>query len=95
MPLHIIIAVMVLSWTVISCTSVSNNENTANNENADKQSSAKVFTPCTDPRPQLCTREYNPVCAKLIDASKKTYATGCTACSDQKVSGYYPSACEP
>ncbi len=95
MPLRVIAIVIVLSWSVISCAGSASNASTANTESADKQSNAKVFTACTDPRPQLCTREYNPVCAKLIDASNKTYATGCTACSDQKVSGYYPGACEP
>jgi len=95
MSLRVIAVVIVLSWSVISCAGSGNNESTANTENVDEQSSTTVFTACTDPRPELCTREYNPVCAKLIDASKKTYATGCTACSDQKVSGYYPGACEP
>ena len=49
---------------------------------------------CTDPRPQICTREYDPVCATLEDGSVKTYATGCTACSDQQVTGYRPGSCE-
>jgi len=52
------------------------------------------ITACTDPRPQICTREYRPVCANLSDGSTKTYATGCTACSDPKVSGYRDLACE-
>jgi len=61
---------------------------------------------CTDPRPQICTREYMPVCAtkdtgikcvgKQCPTSKKvTYATGCTACADQKVRGYMPGECDP
>ena len=49
---------------------------------------------CTDPRPQICTREYDPVCATLEDGSVKTYATGCTACSDQQVTSYRPASCE-
>lgn len=49
---------------------------------------------CTDPRPQMCTREYNPVCATLADGSTKTYATGCTACSDPAVTGWVMGACD-
>jgi hypothetical protein len=49
---------------------------------------------CTQPRPQICTREYVPVCATLKDHSEATYATGCTACSDPDVVGYRPDPCE-
>ncbi|MFV1998067.1 MAG: hypothetical protein ACC641_08655 [Acidiferrobacterales bacterium] len=51
------------------------------------------FTQCTEPRPQICTREYLPVCATLLDASHKTYATGCTACSDPDTVGYVADPC--
>ena len=54
----------------------------------------RALVQCTDPRPQICTREYNPVCATLEDGSVKTYATGCTACSDQQVTGYRQGSCE-
>jgi hypothetical protein len=49
---------------------------------------------CEKPRPQICTREYDPVCARLQDGSVKTYATGCTSCSDEKVVSYRKGACE-
>lgn len=59
---------------------------------------------CTDPRPQLCTMEYAPVCAtrdtgiRCVTApcpssELKTYSTGCTACSDPKVSSWVKGAC--
>lgn len=51
------------------------------------------ITECTEPRPQICTMEYDPVCGKL-NGTTKTYASGCTACSDPRVSGYTPGACE-
>ncbi len=53
-----------------------------------------AFVQCTEPRPQICTREYNPVCATLEGGGTQTYATGCTACADAKVTGYSPGACE-
>ena len=48
---------------------------------------------CVDPRPQICTQEYNPVCATLQDGSTMTYASGCTACSDVKVVAHTPGKC--
>ena len=48
---------------------------------------------CEQPRPQVCTREYNPVCATLDDGQIKTYATGCTSCADVNVQSYTPGAC--
>jgi hypothetical protein len=59
----------------------------------DQQPDPRPFTACTEPRPQICTMEYNPVCAKLGN-TRKTYATGCTACSDPDVSGHYPGECQ-
>jgi hypothetical protein len=51
------------------------------------------LTMCPEERPQICTREYNPVCASLTDGGTKTYATGCTACADPLVTGWIAGAC--
>ena len=51
------------------------------------------LTPCPNERPQMCTREYNPVCAQLADKSMRTYATGCTACADSSVIGWVAGEC--
>jgi len=53
-----------------------------------------ALTVCTEPRPQMCTRDYRPVCAQLSDGTFKTYSNGCTACSDISVTGYRKGACE-
>jgi alkaline phosphatase D len=50
-------------------------------------------TVCTDPRPQVCTMDYRPVCGQLNDGSFKTYSNGCTACSDLLVTAYEEGAC--
>ena len=49
---------------------------------------------CSEPRPQMCTMDYRPVCAQMMDGSSKTYSNGCTSCSDPNVSGYRDGACE-
>lgn len=51
---------------------------------------------CEDPRPELCTAEYDPVFGyfngELIQCIKapcgNTYSNGCVACSDEKVLYY-------
>lgn len=48
---------------------------------------------CKDPRPQICTMQYDPVCARIGEgdaAEWKTYASGCSACGDPQVSAYRP-----
>ena len=48
---------------------------------------------CLEKRPQICTNEYNPVCATLADGTTQTRATGCTACSDPEVVGWVMGEC--
>ena len=49
---------------------------------------------CTEPRPEMCTQEYLPVCANLKNGTKQTYASGCVACSDANVVSFRPDPCE-
>ncbi|MFO7606249.1 MAG: hypothetical protein R6W72_08120 [Desulfurivibrionaceae bacterium] len=60
---------------------------------------------CTEPRPQVCTMEYDPVCATRDTGEKclntpcdnteeATYSNGCVACADQRVFSYRPGSCE-
>lgn len=63
-------------------------------ETSDDQFNSVELTQCTEPRPEICTMEYDPVCATHKDGSRKTYSTGCTACSHKEVIGYNPEECE-
>ena len=65
----------------------------------------KSFVDCKGPRPEICTNEYEPVCAQKDTGircvttpcpatEEVTYPNACTACADSKVSGYIPGACE-
>jgi len=48
---------------------------------------------CSEPRPQICTKEFRPVCGVKQDGSSKTYGTGCMACSDKLVNSYKNGTC--
>lgn len=64
------------------------------------------YVECKDPRPEVCTREYKPVCAKKDNgvrcvttpcpsADNVTASNACTACSDKDVLGYIPGGACP
>lgn len=71
---------------LMGCSSVTETKNI-------KTSESKITT-CKEPRPQICTLNYLPVCATTKNAKEKTYANGCTACSDKNVVNYREGACE-
>lgn len=48
---------------------------------------------CTSPKPQVCTREYRPVCGFENDGDLKTFSNSCTACSSPKVTSYCEGDC--
>jgi hypothetical protein len=51
------------------------------------------FIRCNDPRPQMCTREYRPVCAQMLGGARQTYANGCEACADVLVNSWHDGEC--
>lgn len=59
----------------------------------DSSQNAAAVTACEDPRPQVCTMDYRPVCGNLADGSVKTYSNGCGACSDANVSSWIEGEC--
>ena len=48
---------------------------------------------CEDPRPEICTQQFDPVCGLRESRSPRTYPNHCTACSDDKVAGTLPGEC--
>ncbi len=57
------------------------------------QTTAVEHNICPQQRPQLCTMDYQPVCAQTQDKTNKTYANGCNACAEQQVVSYSLGAC--
>lgn len=52
-----------------------------------------AWVECTQPRPQVCTMEYRPVCARLESDRLMTYSSPCNACADDAVTAWRPGAC--
>ena len=62
-------------------------------QSPDMMTASASSQPCEEPRPEMCTRDYRPVCANLRDGTKKTYSNGCTACSDANVDSWVDGEC--
>ena len=50
---------------------------------------------CAEPRPQVCTMIYAPVCAEHRDGHRETHASDCNACADDTVVAHTAGPCEP
>lgn len=51
------------------------------------------ITVCPEPRPQVCTMEYDPACGVLIKGGRKQYSSPCNACADDAVASYQAGPC--
>ncbi len=87
-------------FTIVGCQTLPNKNSSSYIES---QKNTKYLR-CTEPRPEMCTREYRPVCAdvdtgiRCVKApcpskDRKEYSNACTACSDSKVYGYILGNC--
>ena len=48
---------------------------------------------CAEPRPEICTQQYAPVCGVHRDGTRKTYSNSCMACGDPEIVGSLPGEC--
>lgn len=66
---------------------------------------AVPMTVCQEPRPEMCTMHYDPVCASIDtgvrcvttpceSTAMKTYGNSCSACSDPAVIEYHAGVCD-
>ena len=89
---------------VVACNPVTKTV-THKNDNKPVKPAVATFVKCKTPRPELCTHQYQPVCANKdtgircfkapCPAVKKvTYGNACSACADKKVYGYTTGACK-
>ncbi|GGA67569.1 hypothetical protein GCM10011369_06510 [Neiella marina] len=45
----------------------------------------KGFVKCPEPRPEICTMQYEPADGLLADGTTKSYGNACSACGDPQV----------
>lgn len=50
-------------------------------------------TVCTGQRPQMCTRDYRPVCGTDVRGGSRTFGNACEACADRQVVSHRPGQC--
>ena len=81
-------------WASVNSSAAQEQFASNGSERGGNQVDRSDHTLCPEPRPQICTREYRPVCAQMRDGSFRTYPTGCTSCADPDVVGYRGGACE-
>jgi len=48
---------------------------------------------CKNPRPEICTMNYLPVCGFDSNNKSRTYSNACGACSDKNVVSYIKDEC--
>jgi len=53
----------------------------------------QVEVECQEPRPEICTRHFKPVCGVFSEGGSKTYSNDCTACADKSVKGFNLGQC--
>ena len=93
---------LLISILLVLVSSCAQTKTTGHNQA--KNSTKEIFVACTAPRPEMCTREYMPVCAKRDTGLRCvttpcpsyeniTYSNGCSACSDVKVLSYRTGEC--
>lgn len=50
-------------------------------------------TACAEPRPMVCTMQFEPTCAVLTSGASKEFSSPCTACADHDVTRYAIGPC--
>ncbi len=60
---------------------------------SDADDGGLAITECVEPRPEMCTMDYTPVCGQFGDGTTKVYSNACSACSDPTVVAYGPGLC--
>ncbi len=83
---RMVMTALLAGFTAAACAQTSVVEETV--------SSLPVLVACVEPRPQLCTMQYDPVCGLTGNNQYKTFSNACSACSDASVSAHSPGTCE-
>jgi hypothetical protein len=83
-------ALIVLSLVLAACSSVEKSEVSKKT----LPSLPSYSSACPDERPQMCTFDFNPVCATKSSGETHTYSNACSACANVSVQGYSEGECQ-
>lgn len=78
-----LIFVVLLSGSLFSCASMH-----------EKGMSEDKLVKCARPRPEVCTKEYRPVCGFEPDGNHKTFSNACSACASTDIISYCGGNCK-
>jgi len=103
-PISVFVSILFIVVAMISCQSPKQAKKDVAPTVPSVITDSSEATQCTDPRSQICTKEYRPVCANIDtgircvttpcpSTEKVTKSNACTACSDEKVFSYTPGTC--
>ena len=96
---------MTLRW--LACALLVNAAFACARMNSTRPDTANLLFVCAEPRPEICTQHFDPVCARRDTGIRcvttpcdsyelQTFPNGCSACSDLKVLDYrYPACASP
>ena len=81
---YINVITLFMSLMLSGCASVMNEDN----------SGVPESVICPEERPEICTMQYEPVCAKLMNNTLQTYSNSCSACADKQAIAYQHGECK-
>jgi hypothetical protein len=81
---QIVALILLTAFSIVGCSDDSGAASAGGN----------TLTKCEEPRPEICTSIYDPVCGTLTDDTQRTFASACTACSVEEVDSYVQGACK-
>ena len=104
MMIYKLFPILFLVFTTTSCADITVEETTVIAAKSAAATGDELVV-CSEPRPQICTHDYKPVCASrdtgircvttpCPTTENITYSNGCAACSDKRVISYQPGSCE-
>ena len=53
-----------------------------------------VLGKCSEERPEMCTMQYEPVCARLLDNTRQSFSNSCSACAEKQTVAYQSGECK-
>ncbi len=80
---YIRVIILLVIVMLSACTSVKSKNN----------SEIPGLVKCPEERPEMCTMQYEPVCAKLLDNTLQIFSNSCSACAEKQTVAYHVGDC--